>query len=102
MDSMPRSMTFAALLLILTSNPIIPAENENDPWLPESLNGFIHAMEMALEKKLTPEELAEVRRLSPDELREFHPELHEKIQRSFKPGVGNTESWRSRSCRKNS
>jgi hypothetical protein len=70
--------------------PINAEEDDEGPWMPETLSMFTRAMWMALEENLTPEELVEVKRWSPDELRVLNPELHGKIQRSY---VNWTDEW---------
>jgi hypothetical protein len=92
MNSLARGIVVLAvgLFLVLTFAPIHAEEEDEGPWMPETLSMFVRAMSMALAENLTPEEMAEVKRWPPDELRVHHPELHEKIQRSY---VNWTDEW---------
>jgi hypothetical protein len=69
------------LLLLAASGPGVA--QPVDPWMPETLPGFLQVMELAIARSLTPHERAALSRGTNEELRVSHPELHEKISRSF-------------------
>jgi len=69
---------------------------EVEPWMPETLPGFLRALELGIAQDLTPRERDTLASRTHEELRETHPELHDKISRGF---VRWTDAWVQRAAR---
>ena len=74
----------------------IGVAGEVEPWMPETLPGFVRAVELGIAHSLTPRERAAFTGRTSEELRETDPELHDKIRRSF---VTWTDRWVRRATR---
>lgn len=72
------------------------AAGEVEPWMPETLPGFVRALELGIAQNLTRGERDILSGGAHEELRETHPELHNKISRAF---VRWTDEWVRRATR---
>jgi len=85
------------MLLTVVSGSASVAQDAERLWMPETLPGLVHAMELGIAQSLTPTERAALSGGTREELREYHPELHAKISRSY---VRWTDEWIRRNTKK--
>jgi hypothetical protein len=96
-DSARTLRVLAGLILIVIIGPASVAGEVERLWMPETLPGLVHAMELGIAQSLTPTERAALSTETREELQEIHPELHAKIRRSY---VRWTDEWIRRNARK--